>query len=343
MSKHSILIVDDDPSTVRLMARILSGVGDLRAATNGTDALRLAREAAPDLILLDAEMPGMSGFEVCETVKADPALADCPVIFITSHSGAAYEVAGLEIGATDFIAKPVSPALLLARVNTQLRIKRLTDGLRQISLVDALTGIANRRCFDETLEREWMRARRSCEAFSLLLVDVDCFKDFNDCYGHLAGDACIRSLAQALVVACLRPADLVARYGGEEFAILLPQTPRAGARHIADRVLEATKALGIAHETSLVARHVTVSIGVGCYDEASPSWSEQTTGSRGATDRHANCTASDLVLAADAALYAAKHAGRAQVKLRDIADAAGSRPAGESPLAHAACRLLLPT
>ncbi len=175
-----------------------------------------------------------------------------------------------------------------------------------------------------------------------MLIDADHFKDFNDCYGHLAGDACIRSLAQALVVACMRPADLVARYGGEEFAILLPQTPRAGARHIADRVLKATEALDIAHETSLVARRVTVSIGVGCYDEASHCWPQQTTQSRLFDDHHSSCNASDLVLAADAALYAAKHAGRAQIKLRDIGDADGLRPTGQIAATRPPQRILLP-
>src|SRR5664280_2921064 len=165
--------------------------------------------------------------------KAEPALADVPVIFVTSHSEAAFEVAGFEMGAADFIAKPVSAPLVLARVKTQLRVKRMGDELRRIATTDGLTGVANRRRFDESLEREWRRARRSGDPLALLMIDIDHFKLFNDRYGHPAGDACLRSVAQALVGASLRPADLVARYGGEEFVVLLPKTPRAGAEHLA--------------------------------------------------------------------------------------------------------------
>jgi DNA-binding response OmpR family regulator len=139
MRNDNILLVDDDPGAIQLMARILSNVGSLRFATSGEDALRLARESAPDLLLLDTEMPGLSGFETCRALKADPALADVPVIFVTSHGEAAFEVSGFELGAADFIAKPVSPPLLLARVKTQLRVKRLSDELRRIATVDGLS------------------------------------------------------------------------------------------------------------------------------------------------------------------------------------------------------------
>lgn len=316
----NILLVDDDPSTIQLLSRILNGSGDLRFASSGLDALRLARESVPDLILLDAEMPGMSGFQVFEAMKADPVLAQVPVIFVTSHGDAAFEVAGFAMGAADFIAKPVSGPIVLARVSAQLRVKRLADETRRISTVDSLTGVANRRQFDDSLQREWRRARRARDPLALLMVDVDHFKLFNDRYGHPAGDACLRSVAQALVRASLRPADLVCRYGGEEFAILLPQTPRGGAEHLAHRVLDAVEALGIAHEGSLTARHVTVSIGVACYDAESPCWRSFTTDSRFADDLRAGCGADDLVQAADKALYAAKHRGRALAKLLDIAD-----------------------
>ena len=291
----------------------------MRFATNGEDALRLAREAVPDLVLLDAEMPGMSGFQVCEVLKADPALADVPVIFVTSHSEPAFEVSFLELGAADFIAKPISAPLVLARVKTQLRVKRMADELRRIATIDVLTGVANRRRFDEALEKEWRRARRSGDPMSLLMIDVDHFKPFNDRYGHSAGDACLRSVAHALMGAGLRTADLVARYGGEEFAVLLPHTSRGGAEHVAHGVLGAVEALGIAHDASSAARHVTVSVGVACYDDVSGCWLPPSADSRLA-DLDASCSPADLVQAAGKALHSAKQSGRAQARLLDVAD-----------------------
>jgi diguanylate cyclase (GGDEF)-like protein len=313
----SILLVDDDPGAIQLMGRILADVGKLLFATNGKDALRLARDSTPDLILLDAEMPGMSGFELLKTLKAESSLADVPVIFITSHIEAGFEVSALDMGAADFIAKPLRSSRVLARVRTQLRVKHLTDELRRTATTDALTGVANRRQFDESLEREWLRARRSGDPVALLMIDVDHFKLYNDLYGHPKGDVCLRHVAQALLSACKRPADLVARYGGEEFMILLPQTPRCGAQRIAQQVLDAVAALGIFHEDSQTTHYVSVSVGIACFDDASASRENLSHALR----------ASDLVQAADKALYSAKQAGRGQAKLRDIADANKSGPA----------------
>lgn len=313
-----ILLVDDDPGSIQLMSRMLKGVGNLRFATNGADALRLAKEAKTDLMLLDSEMPDMSGFDICRALKADPALADVPVIFVTSHSEPAFEVAGFALGGADFIAKPVSAALLVARVETQLRVKRMSDELRRTATVDCLTGVANRRRFDDALAQEWRRCRRSGEPLALLMIDVDHFKLFNDRYGHPAGDACLRSVAQALSGTSLRPADLVARYGGEEFGVLLPQTPRSGAQHLAQAVLDRVAALAIVHDASPTAPHVTVSVGIACYDQASPGWRPSAAESRSAETPDTYPSPIDLVKAADQALYSAKNAGRDRARLLDI-------------------------
>lgn len=293
----------------------------MRAVSSGADALNVAHLTAPDLILLEAQMPGLTGFQVCAALKADEKLAEVPVIFITSHREQACELQGLELGAVDFIAKPINSALVVARVKIQLRAKRLADELRRQSMIDGLTGVGNRRRFDETLRREWLRARRNGESLSLLMVDVDHFKLFNDQYGHPAGDACLRTVASALVSTSQRPADLVARYGGEEFVQLLPKTGRAGAAHLAWRAFDAVAALGISHDGSPLGRRLTVSVGIGCYDEDSECW----------TGRWADCgfghehpelwAATTLVDAADAALYAAKEAGRGCVWLLDMAQA----------------------
>ena len=304
----SILLVDDDPGAIQLMGRILADVGQLRFATNGKDALRLARDSAPDLILLDAEMPGMSGFELLKALKAEYALSDVPVIFITSHAEVGFEVSALDLGAADFIAKPLRSSRVLARVRTQLRVKHMADELRRTATTDALTGVSNRRHFDELLECEWSRARRTGDPVALLMIDVDHFKLYNDLYGHPTGDLCLRGVTQALLSACRRPADLVARYGGEEFMILLPQTPRPGAEHMAQQVLDAVAAFGILHEVSQTTHYVTVSVGIGCFE-----------GARAYPSEPASLRASDLVEAADKALYSAKQAGRAQAKLRSLA------------------------
>ncbi len=330
---HDILLVDDDPGAIQLMARMLAGLGRLRFATSGTMALDMAHASPPDLMLLDAEMPGMSGFDVCRALQADPALARIPVIFVTSHNDTKSEVAGFELGAADFISKPISEPLLTARVKTQLRIKRLTDELRRLSTVDALTGVANRRRFDESLAAEWQRTRRSGDALCLLIVDVDHFKRFNDHYGHPAGDAALRAVAQALSASTQRSNDVVSRIGGEEFALLLPCTPRAGGKHLARSIVQAVAALRLPHEASPTAPYVTVSVGLSCYDEDSPCWIPASPDSRvmGGDQQH-RCER-DLFRAADEALYAAKAAGRAQAVWLDIADV--DMPKHAQPLGQA--------
>ena len=322
-----ILLVDDDPGTIRVLAAILADVGNLAFAISGHDALRMAHESIPDLILLDAEMPGMNGYLVCEALKADRELAHVPVIFVTSHREPEFELSGFELGASDFIAKPLNAALVLARVKAQLRVKHLADELRRIATTDGLTGVANRRRFDEALEQEWGSARRAGDALALLMIDVDHFKAFNDLYGHPAGDTCLLSLAQAMSCACLRPADLVARYGGEEFAVLLPKTSKVGAEHVARAVLDAVDALAIAHEGSATAAHVTVSVGIASCDADSTCWLPLSADLRLVDRAAAGCFAKDLVHAADKALYAAKNAGRARASAQDIDDRDSSTPA----------------
>lgn len=317
--QESILLVDDDPSAIQLMGRILADMGDLRFATNGEDAIRLAQDSPPDLILLDAELHGMSGYRVLDVLKGHPELVDVPVIFVTSHSEPAFEVSAFEAGAADFIAKPFRAALMLARVSTQLRVKRMTDQLRVAAATDSLTGVGNRRKFDDTLEVEWQRARRNGDPMALLFIDVDHFKLYNDRYGHPKGDTTLRSVAKALMGSIRRPGDIVARCGGEEFAILLPQTSRVGAQHVARRVIAAVNALDIAHAASVTARHLTVSIGVGCYDELCECWVNNTAEIRFSGDSRAPpCSAADMVIAADKALYSAKKSGRAQAVLQEI-------------------------
>ncbi|MFD1625875.1 diguanylate cyclase [Azospirillum griseum] len=261
-ARPKILVVDDIPSNVHVLSRILKDDYDIYFATDGEKALDLVQTRLPDLVLLDIMMPGMDGYEVCARIKADPATHDIPIIFISAKSEVEDETRGLEVGAIDFITKPISPPIVKARVRNHLLLKRQTDLLRSLSFLDGLTGIANRRRFDETMAREWRRCARSRQPLSLILLDVDHFKTYNDHYGHQAGDECLRAVAAVLADRVKRTGDLVARYGGEEFVCLLPETEGEGAMQVAERLRSAVADSAIPHAQSLVASHVTISLGV---------------------------------------------------------------------------------
>ena len=287
-----LLVVDDQPINIQALYRIFAPDHRVLMATSGAKALTLCKEDPPDLVLLDVVMPDMDGHEVCARLKADEATRNIPVIFVTSHTDAEEETKGLELGAIDFIAKPVNPAVVRARVKTQLTLKMQSDLLRQMVFIDGLTGVANRRCFDERLDTEWRRAARSASPLALLMVDVDHFKRFNDRYGHQVGDECLRRVACALRGGLLRPGDMAARYGGEEFACILPGTDFEGALAVGAGIEQAVRGLRIEHADSDVSSAVTVSIGV----------------SMGLPDRDGDPTR--LLALADAQLYRAKHSGR---------------------------------
>lgn len=342
-----LLMVDDDPLVIAALGKTLEEFGRLQFATSGADALRLAHASVPDLILLDIEMPGMGGFEVCRALKASPVLADVPVIFITSHDAGEQEVTGLALGGVDFISKPLRPACVVARLRMHLRMKEMSDALRRSAYTDGLTGIANRRQFDDMLGREWHRAERSALPISLLMIDIDAFKKYNDHYGHPAGDKCLQRVAMAVKQVGHRPADLAARFGGEEFAIVLPETDAAGAEIVAAHLLAAVDALALPHAASPAHPFVSVSIGVSSFDEQCADWLGRPADSRFGTLGPHHPVA-DLVRAADQALYAAKQAGRRRAcflsldKL-DIPDSALPlmRPAGSS-LLHAPLPMAAP-
>lgn len=325
----NLLLVDDDPTSIAALRRAVAGLGELRFALSGHEALRLVRDQPPDLILLDAEMPGMGGIEVCRALKADPLSARIPVIFVTSHADEAFELAGLQAGAADFIGKPIRPALLLARSRTHLNLKLAADALRRLSTTDALTGLANRRHFDDALRQEWRRVRRQGLPMSLLMIDVDHFKHYNDHYGHPAGEVCLQAVAAALARASQRPGDLVARYGGEEFVVLLPGTAAEGAAHVARGIVEALDSLAIAHAASPVAAVLTISIGIGVsLGTVGQRTSDTDFGALDSTlaDMPMPEGAAALLHAADRALYAAKRGGRAQAWSMALPDAMQPAP-----------------
>jgi diguanylate cyclase (GGDEF)-like protein len=301
--KDLILVVDDSPTNLAIMNVVLRDIYEVITANNGADALSLAASEEPDLIILDIMMPGMDGYEICDRLKANPYTRDIPVMFVTAMDQERQEAKGLALGAVDYIAKPVSPPIVLARVRNQLELKRQRDFLRRLSAVDGLTGIANRRAFEEDFDREWRRAMRLKNSICVFLTDIDNFKAYNDAYGYLAGDDCLRVLAQAMSKSMMRPGDLLARYAGEEFVGLMPDTDASGAAIVGERLLSAVRALSLPHAHSATAPIVTVSIG-------------------GAVCRPGPCSdrAGLFKLAGDA-LYAAKKGGRNQLRIFEMPEA----------------------
>jgi diguanylate cyclase (GGDEF)-like protein len=290
--RHRLLVVDDQPVNIQALYQAFCADHQVFMATSGEQALALCETRQPDLVLLDVVMPGMDGHEVCRRLKANAATGDIPVIFVTAHNDVAAETRGLELGAVDFISKPINPAIVRARVKTQLMVKAQADLLRGLAYIDGLTGVYNRRHFDERLASEWVRAARNDTALSLILLDVDFFKRYNDRYGHQAGDECLRRVAATLKAGFKRPGDIVARYGGEEFVCLLPETELDGALVLARQLGEQIHAQQMEHAESLVAPFVTISLGVASMRQL------------------AGGSAAALLHEADAQLYLAKASGR---------------------------------
>jgi diguanylate cyclase (GGDEF)-like protein/PAS domain S-box-containing protein len=409
--RPAVLIVDDAPDHIAVVHAMMATQGyQTYIATSGVRAVEIAQRVKPDLVLLDIVMPGIDGLEVCRRLKADAATASIPVIFMSERNDADDIVAGFDLGAVDYIPKPLRAQEVCARVRTQLRLssgndtqralaehlrmivdsmdqillildgagriqyanpaserylgqapqdlagralaqlledddpgcgqrasgvrevrirqrdgtlramelnlapmpaadglsvallhdithhKQSEDALQRAALFDPLTKIANRRHFDSLLEKEWQRATRKVQFLSLVMLDVDHFKLYNDTLGHAAGDACLRKVAQVLQAHSLRPTDLAARYGGEEFVLLYAETPATQAVRLAESVRAAIEGLQLPHPSSPTSPWVTVSVGVAT---VVPTMSEHI---------------EDLFVAADRAMYAAKADGRNRVR-----------------------------
>jgi diguanylate cyclase (GGDEF)-like protein len=295
---QKVLVADDDALNRQVLAELLKPEYTVLLARNGEQALERAQRHAPDLVLLDVMMPDMDGYEVLRRLRADPQTASIAVIFVSGLDRPEDEANGLMMGAADYIAKPFNATVVMARVALHLQLVRQRRMLEHLAHVDGLTELANRRRFDGAYTAEWQRARRSGSALSLALLDIDAFKQYNDRYGHPAGDRALRAVARAVAGCLRRPADLAARYGGEELVLLLPDTDAVQARALMDAVHSAVAALQIPHAASQVAPTLTVSIGGATLDAASSE------------------TAEELFAAADRHLYSAKQAGRDRIVWR---------------------------
>lgn len=257
-----ILVVDDEVSNIEILSEALEEEHDISFATSGAEAVRVARSLLPDLILLDVLMPGMDGYEVCRVIKSDPLLMDVPIIFTTALGDQEAEVRGLLMGAIDYLAKPISPVIARARVRNHVEMKRMRDELAELAVTDALTGLGNRRRLEKSLNQDVSRLTETGEPLSVIILDVDFFKRFNDAYGHAAGDRCLAMVAAALNRAIRCASDVAVRYGGEEFACILPAMDHEQALDVAMQIKERVLLLGIPHASSDTAPIVTVSIGV---------------------------------------------------------------------------------
>lgn len=294
--KATVLIIDDSPVNIRLLGDALNTEYKVIIAKSRLEALELAFHHIPDLVFLDIETPEISGYEVFAKLKEDPRTREIPIIVITAMSDGLYEKACLELGAIDFIKKPFNPRLVKLRVRNHIELKMLRDYYKDMSCIDELTKLPNRRKLKDFMGFEWERLGRSDAHLSVIMIDIDHFKQFNDNYGHLAGDECLKQIAEALHKANIRSKDLLARFGGEEFIFVLPDTDSVGAMTVGEKLCRVIAGLNIPHEFSAVADHVTISLGAATI-----------TG-------HSELNSPDeLIAAADKNLYRAKSKGRNQI------------------------------
>jgi len=314
-----ILIVDDSENTRALLEFYLKGAGyeDILHAETAPEAfslLTLNDSSKIGLILMDISLPDINGIEACHHIKTMDHHKDTPIVMVTGKTDDTNLQLAFEAGAIDYLTKPINKIELLTRIRSVLKLKHEMDSskkisrqleeanqkLKRLSSMDELTGIANRRQFNHVLDKEWRRSLRDNKPLSLIMLDVDCFKLYNDNYGHQAGDDCLKQVAHVLHLQARRPGDFVARYGGEEFAIVLPDTNAENAIQYANRVHSAIDTLCIPHLYSLVAKYITLSMGVATVIP---------------NDR---LTPEKLIQLSDETLYQAKQEGRNRIKAATV-------------------------
>lgn len=294
----TILIIDDNVDTIRLLSSMISDQGRVIFATEGRNGIVLAKRELPQLILLDVEMSTMDGYEVCRLIRNDPAMDGTAIVFVTARSSTQDEIACLEAGAVDYITKPLNAPLVQARVRTHLRLQHALRTLSSHAKRDGLTGVYNRRYFDELSAVEFGRHKRHSSPLAIALIDVDNFKAYNDTHGHQNGDRCLVEVATAVSSSIKRPGEFVARYGGEEFVVVLPGVQTQALDDIGTLICSAVRKLEIPHGGMPARTNLTVSVGLSVVS--------------GAEDDSLKA----LIGRADDALYAAKAAGRDRYVVR---------------------------
>ncbi len=258
--KGRVLIAEDEMVNIKVLVATLDEYEIVIAKTGEQAISKALSSQPPDLILLDINMPGMDGYEVCRILKKNLESMDIPIIFITVQASVEDETKGLEMGAVDYISKPFSPAIVRARVANHLELKQQRDLLHQLNMTDPLTKIANRRRLDEYLTTSFYQAQRTDSELCLLMIDIDNFKALNDLAGHDYGDDCLRQVAQSVAASLQRSTELAARFGGEEFCVILPATEIIEGRKVAEKIRANIDALQLNHPAADI-NNVTVSIG----------------------------------------------------------------------------------
>ena len=294
-NKRSILIVEDNYTNIEALSEILADEYELHIAKDGPDAIETATELLPDIILLDIVMQEMDGYEVLAILKKSNRTQKIPVIIITGLSNTDDERKGLMLGAADYITKPFSPAIVELRVKNQIKILEQLHTIEQLSMIDQLTGLPNRRSCDLRFNEEWDRAKREDSTISMLMIDIDRFKNYNDTYGHQQGDIALQEFATTVRHDLHRTIDFVGRWGGEEFMVLLSKTGVKGANEVAERIRKHIEEMEIP-SLNEAASKITVSIGINTSKVDSAD------------------TSHDFFSGADKALYAAKISGRNRVR-----------------------------
>lgn len=311
MTRPVVLVIDDSQDIHDILAvRLKPEQVDLHAALEAQDGLTRARALVPDLVLLDIDMPNMTGFEICQRLKDDPMTAAVPIIFLTGAAEVHTKVQGFDLGAVDYVTKPFEPAELRARVRAALRTKRYHDLLATRAQIDGLTGLWNRAYFDRRLREEALAAVRYERPVSLVLLDLDHFKRLNDDHGHPFGDRVLQAVGEILWGE-LRAVDAPCRYGGEELGLILTHTDLDGAMVVGERVRAAIASMSLRHKGAQV--RVTASVGVSATSLVEPRTA---------------VTGELMIDLADQALYRAKRGGRDRVERASSCDTCPSRAAG---------------
>lgn len=307
MTAANIFVIEDDPNVIATISSALSDCGRVSAATSGPDALRALRRQEPDLIVLSLDLNEPTGLELCAQLRQHEALAMVPIICLTSRDSASDETAGLALGVADFVAKPLRPHLLRARVRLQLRLRNLTVALGASEGLDPLTGLATREHFERALEAQCARSARALSPIAVLRIVIDQLGSYAAVHGAAMAEHALRALSSVMRGSLQRSSDLLARYDNAEFAAILPDTDGAGAMLVAHNIIAAVDSQGVQHQRSPIAGHVTASVGVTVY--AVPASRPRSAGARAVRKHPFQPVASVLIAASGKAVMSAKRTG----------------------------------